>query len=152
MIIKNERETIMSEMSCAMPTPSPEAEAKLKDVKTIAVVGVSPKENRPSYGVTKYMQEQGYKIIPIRPGITELFREKVYPSLADYGQQVDMVNIFRKPEAVPAIVEEALQLGCKVIWMQEGICHQEAAAKAEANGVKVVQNKCVLKVHKAMKE
>jgi uncharacterized protein len=141
----------MSEMSCAMPTPSPIAEAALEDVKTIAVVGVSPNEDRPSHRVSKYMQEQGYTIIPIRPGLSELFGEKAYASLTDYGQAVDMVNIFRRPEAVPSIVEEAIAIGCKVVWMQEGICHTKSAIKAETAGMLVVQNKCVLKVHKANK-
>lgn len=136
-------------MSCALPTPSPIAEAALEDIKTIAVVGISPKADRPSHGVAKYLQANGFRIIPIRPGVAELLGEKVYASLSAYGQAVDMVNIFRKPEAVPAIVEEALSIGCKVIWMQEGVCHQEAAQKSEAAGIKVIQNKCVLKVHQA---
>lgn len=140
----------MEGMTCVLPTPSPEAEVALENVKTIAIVGLSPKPNRPSHEIAVYLKEQGYEIIPIRPGITELFGHRAYPSLTDYGQAVDIVNIFRKPEAVPEIVDQAIQVGCKCVWMQEGICHEKAAAKAKTAGIKVVQNKCILRVHQAI--
>jgi len=140
----------MSGESCAMPTPAPEAEAALEGVKTIAMVGLSPKPERPSNGVARYLKACGYTIIPIRPGIGEILGEKAYTSLSDYGWAVDVVDIFRRPEAVPGIVDEAIKLGCKVIWMQEGVSHQAAAEKAKAAGLKVVQNKCLMKVRRAM--
>lgn len=133
--------------SCVMPTASPEAEAALKNVKTIAIVGLSPKQERPSHKIAVYLKLQGYEIIPIRPGVSEIMGEKVYNSLSEYGRPMDIVNIFRRSEAVPEIVDQAVQLGCRVIWMQEGVCHEEAAEKAKIAGIKVVQNKCILKVH-----
>ncbi len=136
--------------SCSMPTASPEAEAALKNVKTIAIVGLSPKPERPSHQTAVYLKQQGYAIIPIRPGIGEIMGGKAYRSLTEYGRAVDVVNVFRRPEAVPGIVEEAIQLGCRVVWMQEGVCHEEAAGKARAAGMKVVQNKCILRVHQGM--
>jgi predicted CoA-binding protein len=136
--------------SCSMPTASPEAVEALKNVKTIAIVGFSPKPERPSHQTALYLKQRGYEVIPIRPGIAESMGERAYSSLTEYGRAVDVVNIFRRPEAVPGILEEAIQLGCRVIWMQEGICHEEAAKKAKAAGVKVVQNKCILRVHQGM--
>lgn len=136
----------MSDFACAVPTPSDKALAALAGARTIAVVGLSPREDRPSHHIAKYLIEQGYEVIPIRPGVETVLGRKAYPSLADYGQAVDVVDIFRQPDAVPAIVDQAIRLGCKVIWMQEGISHLEAARKAEAAGLKVVQNKCIYKV------
>jgi len=119
----------------------------LKSAKTIAVVGLSPKPDRPSYGVTSYMQAQGYTIIPVNPAHAEILGEKSYKSLLEVPQPVDIVNIFREPAAVPEIVDQAIAKKAKVIWMQEGIVHNAAAEKARAAGLKVVMNKCIYKEH-----
>jgi predicted CoA-binding protein len=136
----------LSEPACALPTPSDEAASTLAGARTIAVVGLSPNPDRPSHRIAEFLIERGYEVIPIRPGAETVLGRKAYPSLAAYGRAVDVVDIFRKPEAVPAIVDEAISLGCKVIWMQEGISHPEAARVAETAGLKVVQNKCIYKV------
>jgi predicted CoA-binding protein len=118
----------------------------LNTVKTIAMVGVSPKENRPSYFAFKYLLERGYAMIPVNPGQAgkELLGRKVYARLADIPEPVDMVDIFRASQHVPPVVDEALVLQPhpQVIWMQLGIRNDEAAAKAEAAGLKVVMNRC----------
>jgi predicted CoA-binding protein len=137
----------MSDPVCALPTPAPEAEAALAGVRTIAVVGLSPQPERPSHQVASYLQSAGFRIIPIRPGVAEILGERAYPSLTEYGQAVDVVDIFRPSEAVPAIVAEAIALGCKVIWLQEGVGHAAAADRARAAGLKVVENRCLKKVH-----
>jgi predicted CoA-binding protein len=115
-------------------------------VKTIAMVGISPKENRPSYFAFKYLQERGYRMIPVNPGQEgkEILGQKVYARLADIPDPIDMVDVFRASQHVMPIVEEALKLTPKpqVIWMQLGIRNDEAAAKAEAAGIKVVMNRC----------
>jgi predicted CoA-binding protein len=118
----------------------------LNTVKTIAMVGVSPKESRPSYFAFKYLLERGYRMIPVNPGQAgkEILGQKVYARLADIPEPVDMVDIFRASQYVPGIVEEALALTPrpKVIWMQLGVRHDEAARRAEENGLKVVMNRC----------
>ena len=118
----------------------------LNTVKTIAMVGVSPKDNRPSYFAFKYLLERGYRMIPVNPGQAgkELLGQKVYARLADIPEPVDMIDIFRASAHVPPIVDEALALKPlpQVIWMQLGVRHEAAAAKAEAAGVKVVMNRC----------
>jgi predicted CoA-binding protein len=118
----------------------------LNAVKSIAVVGVSPKTNRPSYFVFKYLLERGYHMIPVNPGQAggELLGQKVYARLADIPEAIDMVDIFRASEHVPAIVQEALALNPrpKVIWMQLGVRNDQAARLAEENGIKVVMNRC----------
>jgi len=120
--------------------------AILNTVKTIAMVGVSPKEHRPSYFAFKYLLEHGYRMIPVNPGLAgkEILGQKVYARLADIPEAVDMVNIFRASEHAPAIVEEALALNPRprVIWMQLGVRHDAAAARAETAGLKVVMNRC----------
>jgi predicted CoA-binding protein len=118
----------------------------LNTVKTIAMVGVSPKDNRPSYFAFKYLLERGYRMIPVNPGQAgkEILGRKVHARLADIPEPIDMVDIFRASQHVPAVVDEALALEPhpRVIWMQLGVRHDEAAAKAEAAGVKVVMNRC----------
>jgi predicted CoA-binding protein len=118
----------------------------LNTVKTIAMVGISPKDNRPSYFAFKYLLERGYRMIPVNPGQAggEILGQKVYAKLADIPEPIDMVDIFRAAQHVPPIVEEALKLKPRpqVIWMQLGIRNDEAAAKAEAAGIKVVMNRC----------
>jgi uncharacterized protein len=140
----------MSEPVCGLPSSDADAEDALAGVKTIAVVGLSPNPDRPSHRVASYLKEHGFTIIPIRPGVTQVLNETAYPSLSAYGRAVDVVDIFRKPEAVPEIVAEAIRLGCKVIWMQEGITHEPAGDQARAAGLRVVQNRCLLKVHRAL--
>jgi uncharacterized protein len=139
----------VSEPVCGLPSSDAEAQAALEGVRTIAVVGLSPNPERPSHRVASYLKEQGFTIIPIRPGTARILDEPAFPSLTAYGRAVDMVDIFRRPEAVPEIVAEAIRLGCKVIWMQEGITHEPAGDAARAAGLRVVQNRCVLKVHRA---
>jgi predicted CoA-binding protein len=118
----------------------------LNTVKTIAMVGISPKDNRPSYFAFKYLLERGYRMIPVNPGHAgkEILGQKVYAKLADIPEPVDMVEIFRAPQFAPAVVDEALALSPRpsVIWMQLSVRHDEAAAKAEAAGLKVVMNRC----------
>src|SRR6185436_19494658 len=115
----------------------------LKNAKTIAVVGLSGNRWRPSYSVSEYMQSMGYRIIPVNPEETEVLGEKAYASLDDVTVPVDIVNIFRKPEFVPDIVDAAIRIGAKCVWMQEGVVHEEAAAKARAAGLEVVMDHCI---------
>ena len=114
----------------------------LRDSKTIAVVGLSPKPQRPSHQVARYLMAAGYIIIPVNPGQDSILGLPCYRSLKASPTQVDMVDIFRRPEAVLPIVEDAIAIGAKFIWMQEGIVHKEAAAKAEAAGLIVVMDRC----------
>jgi len=103
---------------------------------------------RPSYGVSHYMQSQGYRIIPVNPLISEWEGEKAYPSLLDVPERIDIVNIFRRPEYVPEIVDQAIQLQLPSIWMQETVIHEEAAEKARQAGIFVVMDLCILKEHR----
>jgi predicted CoA-binding protein len=119
----------------------------LQTAKTIAVVGLSSNPMRPSYGVAQYLQSQGYRIIGVNPKETEILGEKAYPSLLDVPVPVDIIDIFRRPENVPEVVNDALQKGTRCIWMQEGVMHSVAAAKAEAAGIPVVMDRCILKDH-----
>jgi predicted CoA-binding protein len=119
----------------------------LRATKIIAVVGLSPKPERPSHSVSAYMKDQGYTIIPVNPGQAEILGEKAYASVTEIPGPIDMVNIFREPSAVPEIVDQAIAKGAKVVWMQEGIVHNEAADKARAAGLQVVMNKCLYKEH-----
>ena len=114
----------------------------LKDSKTIAVVGLSPKPQRPSHQVARYLMAAGYTIIPVNPGQDTILGLPCYPNLRAVPAQVDMVDIFRRPEAVLPVVEDAIAIGARFIWMQEGIVHKEAAAKAEAAGLIVVMDRC----------
>jgi uncharacterized protein len=120
----------------------------LKSAKTIAVVGLSDSPFRTSYGVSAYMQSQGYRVIPVNPEIRESLGEKAYASLSEVPEKIDIVNVFRRPEFVPEVVEEAIQLGVPAIWMQEGVVHEAAAEKARAAGIFVVMNRCILKEHR----
>ena len=122
----------------------------LEKSKVIAVVGLSPKSDRPSHRVGAYLKNQGYRIIPVRPAADEILGEKAYSSLKAIPQdiQVDVVDVFRKSEDVPPIVEQAIEIGAKAIWLQEGIVNEEAAQKARAAGLKVVMDLCMLKDHK----
>ncbi len=117
----------------------------LEQYRTLAVVGLSSKPMRPSYGVAAYMQERGYRIIPVNPHETEVLGEKAFASLEEVPEKVEMVVVFRRPEYVPEVVESAIRKGAKVVWMQEGVEHQDAAQRARAAGLVVVQNRCILK-------
>lgn len=120
----------------------------LQTAKTIAVVGLTDTPLRPSYGVSSYMQSQGYRIIPVNPNITESLGEKAYASLLDVPGPIDIVDIFRRSDAVPEIVDQAIQLKVPAIWMQEGVVHPEAAEKARHAGIFVVMDRCILKDHR----
>jgi predicted CoA-binding protein len=120
----------------------------LKNSKTIAVVGLSGNRFRPSYGVSSYLQQSGYRIIPVNPTVTEVLGEKAYPNLEAVPEPVDVVDVFRRPEFVPDIVDSAIKIGAKAIWLQEGVTHDEAAARAEQAGLHVVMNRCILKEHR----
>jgi hypothetical protein len=122
----------------------------LNSYRTIAVVGLSNRRFRPSYGVAEYMQRAGYRIIPVNPLETQVLGEKCYPDLDSVPGEVEIVDIFRRPEYVPEIVEAAIRKGAKVIWMQEGVVHEEAARRAEAAGLTVIMDRCILKDHRRM--
>jgi hypothetical protein len=115
--------------------------------KVLAVVGLSSKPHRPSYGVARYMQLAGYHIIPVNPNEEKVLGEKSYARLEDVSVQVDVVNIFRRSEYVPAIVESAIAVGAWAVWMQEGVIHQQAAERAREAGLQVVMDRCLLKEH-----
>jgi predicted CoA-binding protein len=119
----------------------------LASSKTIAVVGLSDRRIRPSYGVSQYMQSKGYRIIPVNPEVPEILGEKSYADVDSLPGPVDIVNIFRRSEFVPEVVDAAIRKGAKAVWMQEGVIHEEAAAKARAAGLFVVMDKCILKEH-----
>lgn len=121
----------------------------LQKARTIAVVGLSDSPLRPSHGVAAYMQTQGYRIIPVNPQIDEALGEKSYPSLLDVPEKIDIVNIFRRPEFVEEVVEQAIRLKVPAIWMQEQVVHEGAAAKARQAGIFVVMDQCILQEHRA---
>jgi uncharacterized protein len=121
----------------------------LSRAKTIAVVGLSDSPLRPSHGVSAYMQAQGYKIIPVNPGIRESLGETAYASLLDVPEKIDIVNIFRRPEHVEEIVDHSIQLKVPAIWMQEEVVNESAAAKARNAGIFVIMDRCILKEHRA---
>jgi predicted CoA-binding protein len=121
----------------------------LKRARNIAVVGLSSSPLRPSHGVAAYMQTQGYHIIPVNPTIEEALGEKSYPSLLDVPENIDIVNIFRRPEHVDEIVDQAIQLKVPAIWMQEEVINEKAADKARKAGIFVIMDQCILKEHRA---
>jgi predicted CoA-binding protein len=119
----------------------------LRSSRTIAVVGLSSKKFRPSYGVAEYMQGQGYRIIPVNPNEAEVLGEKTYARIEDVPEHIDIVDIFRRSEFVLPIVESAIRLGAGAVWMQEGVVDEEAAQKARDAGLAVVMDRCILKEH-----
>ena len=127
-----------------------QGENLLRTCKTIAVVGLSSSPWRPSYGVSEYMQTAGYRIVPVNPKETEVLGEKAWATLDDVPEAVDLVNIFRQPRFVPEIVEAAIRIGAKGVWMQEGVVHEEAARRARAAGLEVVMDRCILKEHRKL--
>lgn len=122
----------------------------LKSSKIIAVVGLSAKKDRPSFTVASYLQQQGCQVIPVNPTATEILGEKCYADLLSIPEQVDTVDVFRRPEDVLPIVEDAIAIGAKSIWLQEGVINTEAAKRAEEAGLMVVMDKCMLKEHKRL--
>lgn len=147
------RRTCMDPQCMKMITPDEVYEAVLhtlilNNAKVIAVVGLSDKPARDSYRVASYLKEQGYRIIPVNPGVQEVLGEKSYATLHDVPEKVDVVDIFRKPESVPEVVDAAIEICAGVVWMQEGISHRAAAEKARAAGLKVVMDRCIMKEHR----
>lgn len=141
--------------ACEMPNTNPtstDVNDLLKDVRTIAVVGLSDKPHRDSHRVAAYMQQQGYRIIPIHPGLAAsaelVLGEKAYARLEDVPETIDLVNVFRRPEHVPEIVESTLAIKARALWLQLGIVHNEAADRARTAGLQVVQNKCLMVEHR----
>ena len=126
----------------------PDTIQKIFDLKTIAVVGMSPKPERPSHYVSMYMKENGYTIIPVNPGHNEIAGMKCYPSLSDSPHPVDIVDVFRRPEYVPPITEATINIGAKALWLQDGVINEEAAQLAEKAGLMVVMNDCMLRQHR----
>ncbi len=122
----------------------------LHSCRTIAVVGLSSKRFRPSYGVAEYLKRSGYRIIPVNPNETEVLGERSYPDLESIPGPVDLVDIFRRSEYVPEIVEAAIRIGAKAVWMQEGVVHEGAARRAEEAGLAVVMDRCILKDHRRL--
>ena len=131
--------------TCEMPDnnpPSEEIEDILKSSKTIAVVGLSDKPERDSYRVAQYLKEKGFRVIPVNPARSEILGEKCYPDLTSVPEKIDIVDIFRTVDAIPGIVDEAIRVGAKTVWMQLGLAHRESAEKARQAGLRVVQGKC----------
>jgi len=142
----------MSEM-CEMPldNASPEEVRQLlTTARTVAVVGLSDKPDRDSYRVAAYLQQQGYRIIPVNPAVASVLGEKAYARLEDVPEKIDIVDIFRRPDAVPPLVDSAIAVGARAVWMQLGIAHNAAADKARAAGLQVVMNKCILIEHRRL--
>lgn len=122
----------------------------LTTAKTVACVGVSSNPEKPSYGIFQYLAEAGYRMIPVNPTAPEILGRPSYPSVRMIPEKIDVVQVFRKPEDVPPVVEQAIQAGAKVIWMQEGVVNEAAAAQAEKAGLKVVMDRCMMKTHQRL--
>jgi predicted CoA-binding protein len=122
----------------------------LLSARTIASVGLSSNQEKESYWIVSYLKDQGYRIIPVNPTADEILGEKAYPDLESVPEQIDVVQVFRKPEDVPPVVESAIKAGAKVVWMQEGIVHEEAAQKAREAGLQVVMDACMRMTHRRL--
>jgi predicted CoA-binding protein len=126
----------------------------MKDIllaaKTVASVGLSSNQEKESYWIVSYLQDQGYRIIPVNPTADEILGEKAYPDLSSIPEKVDLVQVFRKPQDVPPVVDEAINVGAKVVWMQEGIVNEEAAQKAREAGLQVVMDACMRATHRRL--
>jgi uncharacterized protein len=160
-LAKHRKDTTMTDAAdgavCALPAaPGPEQPAyqdenTIRDIvrsaRTVAIVGLSPNELRPSHFVGFYLQRHGYRIVPVNPKETEILGETCYPSLLDIPFPVDVVDVFRAPSAVPAIAEEAVKIGAKALWLQFGVISPEGAAIAERGGLKVVMDRCMKVEH-----
>jgi predicted CoA-binding protein len=121
----------------------------LDNTKVIAVVGLSSRRSRPSYGVARYLQSAGYRIVPVNPNETEVLGERAYARLEDVPDKIDLVDIFRRSDAVPEIAESAIRIGARGVWMQEGVVHEAAAERARHAGLIVVMDRCIMKDHHA---
>jgi uncharacterized protein len=119
----------------------------LRAARTIAVVGLSARRHRPSHGVAEYLKTAGYRIVPVNPNETEVLGERAFPSLEEILVPVDIVDIFRRPVHVPGVVDSAIRIGARAVWMQEGVIHAEAAERARQAGLAVVMDRCILKEH-----
>lgn len=126
---------------------NPDIKEMLTTYKKIAVIGLSPDPDKPSHEVAAYLKRAGFLIVPINPGCREILGEKCYPTLAEVPGEVEIVDVFRRSEFLPEIVEQAIAKGAKVVWMQEGVVNESAAAKARAAGLAVVMDRCILKEH-----
>jgi len=122
----------------------------LLSARTVASVGLSSNQEKESYWIVSYLKEQGYRIFPVNPTATEILGEKAYTDLSSIPEKVDVVQVFRKPEDVPPVVDEAIKIGAKVVWMQEGIRHEEAARKARAAGLQVIMDACMRATHRRL--
>jgi uncharacterized protein len=122
----------------------------LKSAHTIAVVGISSNPMRPSNGVAEYLKRAGYRIIPVNPNETEVLGEKCYARLEDVSEKIDLVDVFRRSEYVPEVVESAIRVGARTVWMQEGVIHEAAAERARQAGLDVVMDRCTLKEHRKL--
>ena len=143
----------MSDLQCEMPEynpPSEEITAILEKYKTVAIVGLSPKPERESHKVAKYLKENYYRIVPVNPGQKEILGEKCYPNLKAIPFRVDVVDIFRKPDAIPPVVDDAIEIAARAVWMQLGLAHNQAGDKARKAGLEVVMSKCIKIEHMNM--
>jgi predicted CoA-binding protein len=146
----------MSETNCELPDqPTSEEELRriLADYRVVAVVGLSNDPERDSHRVAEYLAAHGYRVIPVNPQAAEILGEKSYPSLhaVAEAEKVEIVDIFRRPDAIPAIVDQAIAIGAKVIWMQLGLSHHQAAERARAAGLAVVQSRCIKEEHRRLR-
>lgn len=147
-------EALVCEVPAFEPTDE-EIKGILNGMKVIAVVGISDKNDRDSHRVGRYLQSKGFRIVPVNPSLTEVLGEKAYPDLTAVPRelfQIDVVDIFRKPDAVPEIIRDAIAIGAKTVWMQEGIVNNAAAETARAAGLQVVMNRCIMKTYKVFLE
>ena len=128
----------------------PETIRAMLGARTIAVIGLSENPEKPSHYVPEYMQQHGYRILPVNPLVQEVLGERAYATLSDLPGKPDVVNVFRLPKFIPAIVDEMIQLGLKNIWVQQGIVHLEASARAEAGGIHVVMDRCIMVEHRRL--
>ena len=144
----------MGDVRCEMPDNNPpdnEIIQILNDSKKIAIVGLSPKESRDSNRVARYLIKEGYDVIPVNPGQKEILGKTCYKSIGDIPFQVDIADLFLNSKRVPPVVDQAIEKGIRVIWMQLGVVHNEAAEKARESGIKVIMNKCIKIEHRKMK-
>ncbi len=144
----------MNEIRCELPDHTPPPEEIVHILQTchrIAMVGLSPKQERDSHKVAKYLLEQGYEVIPVNPGQKEILGRKCYKTLKDVPFKVDLANLFLNPERVSPVVDQAIEVGVKVVWMQLGVVHNEAARKAREAGIKVVMNRCIKQEHQKLR-
>ena len=140
----------MNEICCELPdhtTPPKEIVNILNTCRRISIVGLSPKEERDSHRVARYLLEQGYDVVPVNPGQTEILGRTCYKNLLEIPFKVDVVDLFLSPERVAPVVDQAIQIGARVIWMQLGVVHNEAARKARQAGITVVMNRCIKQDH-----